>query len=171
MPDEPTAKVTNEVEPQLEPVKADPEPKIESVDELKLKVDELTRKLTNKDEEAKRVHNKLEKFEKEEEARKQAELSEIEKLTLRAEKAEKEAVEIRLNLTKREIAAKFDLPQILADRIQGATPEDMEQDAQKLAEQLPKPKANILPTNPGSGLNGVETDAQRYARLFGNQNN
>jgi hypothetical protein len=154
------------VEPQKETVKVEPEVKVESLDELKLKVEQLTRTVTNKEQEAERVHKKLEKFEQEEIKRKEAELSEIEKLNLRAEKAEKESVELKLNLQRREIAAKLELPEILIDRIKGVTPEEMEADAKKLIDELPKAtKSNISATNPGGGNRATETPEQTMKRL------
>lgn len=152
----------------VEPEKQEPE-KVEpkkSIEELIVENETLKRTVFNKDEEAKRVHNKLAKFEEEEKKRKEAELSEIEKANLRAEKAEKDAAELKLNLNRREIAAKLGLPEILIDRIKGETPEDMEADAKKLIDELPKPqKANISTTNPSSGSQQGETKEQRMERL------
>lgn len=167
MAEEVTEKVEQvAVEPQKIDEKKEPEKKAKTIDELIEENEKLHRSLANKDEEAKRVHNKLEKFEQEEAKRKEAELSEIEKANLRAEKAEKDAAELKLNLTRREIAAKLNLPEVLIDRIKGETPEDMEADAKKLIDELPKQqKTNISTTNPGGGNAQVETKEQRIARL------
>lgn len=166
MADEKDEKSTIEDEPQKETVKVEPE-KIESVDELKAMIEKLNRTVTNKEQEAERVHKKLEKFEKEEEQRKLAELSEIDKLKLEAETAKKEAAELKLNLKRREIAAKFDLPEILTDRIKGETPEEMEADAKRLVDELPKHKqVKVNETNPGGGTGREgETREQRMERL------
>jgi hypothetical protein len=162
MADEPTTEKVEKVaeEPQK------PEVKVESLDELKLKVEQLTRTVTNKDEEAQRVHKKLEKFELEEKKRIEAELSEMDKLKLEAKTAREEAAELKLNLKRREIAAKLELPEILIDRIKGETPEEMEADAKKLMDELPKQtKAKLGETNPGGGKEIVETREQTMKRL------
>lgn len=168
-----------EVEPQKEPEKVEvkkDETKVKSIEELIVENETLKHTVTNKEQEAERVHKKLQKFEDEEKQRDDAKLSEIEKVTKRAETAEKEAAESKQKLLRREIAAKvgidlkFEFPEILISRIQGGTPEEMEADAKKLIEELPKSKINLNPTNPGGGLGDKETDEQIKKRIFGSQN-
>jgi len=142
-----------------------------TLDELKAELDKALRTVKNREEEAARVHAKLEKFEKEEQARKEAEMTEMDKLKLQVENAEKEVATYRKTLMKREIASKYELPEVLIDRLQGETPEEMETDAKKLVDELPKAiKQSISPTNPGSNQSIQETDKQRFDRLFGSQN-
>ena len=164
MADELTAKVENVGEPQTK-VAEIAEPKTESIDELKLKVEELTRTVANKTEEAIRVHNKLEKYEKDEDDRKIAAMSEMDRLKLEAENAKKEVADLKQNLQRREIAAKLELPEVLIDRIKGVTPEEMEADAKQLLEQLPQARPVISATNPGADHNTGETREQRMKRL------
>lgn len=73
---------------------------------------------------------------------------------------------------RRDVAAKYNLPAQIAERLRGETAEDMEDDAKILAEALPKaPAPNI---NAGSG-NGAtpktggmtEADAQEFAAIYG----
>jgi len=152
----------------VEKVAEEPQKKeVESVDELKEMIEKLNRTVINKEQEAERVHKKLEKFEKEEEQRKLAELSEMDKLKLEAETAKKEAADLKLKLKRREIAAEFDLPEILTDRIKGETPEEMEADAKRLVDELPKHKqVKVNETNPGGGTGREgETREQTMKRL------
>jgi hypothetical protein len=78
--------------------------------------------------------------------------------------------EARKSLLKREVAAKVELPEILIDRLKGDSAEELEADAKKLLEELPKPKATISTTNPGSNQSIQETREQQFKRLFGSQN-
>ena len=57
--------------------------------------------------------------------------------------------EMKLNEQKINIAAEVGLPSILSLRIQGATPEEMKADAQKILEGLPIKQAPIPTTSPG----------------------
>ncbi len=74
---------------------------------------------------------------------------------------------------RRDTAAKFGLPDGLAKRLQGETPEELERDAQDLLADLPKPAApNInagnAPGNTGAGksyLGGLSE--QEFAARFG----
>jgi len=176
MADEITEKVeTPEIESPKEPARDLPDvPKLPDEDkrtktELKAELDKLQRTVANKEEEAARVHAKLEKFENEEKARKEAELSEKEKLELRAANAEKELAEARKSLLKREVAAKVELPEVLIDRLKGDSAEELEADAKKLLDELPKTKTTISTTNPGSNQSIQETREQQFKRLFGSQ--
>jgi hypothetical protein len=59
---------------------------------------------------------------------------------------------------------------VFADRLQGETPEELEADAKKILEALPKaPKQApaIGATNPGAGASQGETIAQQRARVYG----
>ena len=142
------------VTPEAAPVNESPE-----VAELKKRIKELNSESADR-------RKKLEAFEKTEADRKAAELSEVDRLKLEADRAKAELIEAR----KIAIAAKHGLPDLLADRLKGETLEELEADALKLKETLPKPAAaaaNINPTNPGAQGAAKETDAERRRRLFG----
>ena len=101
--------------------------------------------------------------------RKEAELTEAQKLSARLEEAEAELKKLRLDEMKRAAAAKVELPLVFADRLVGETPEELEADAKKLLEALPKaPKTpSVSPTNPGPGASQKETVEQQRARIYG----
>jgi hypothetical protein len=124
--------------------------------------------------EAAKYRKQAEAFEQAETKRKEAELSEMEKLQKRLAETEAEANRLRLEGLQRQAAEKAGLPASLAARLQGATLEELEADAAALAETLPKPQPTTPPTvpatNPGAAQQG-ETDAQRRARLYGSQVN
>ena len=135
---------------------------------LQKELEAAKRSLQNKTDEAKRVHGKLTKFEKAEEERKRAELSEMEKLQADLAKAQSDLKFATLTNLKRTVAEKTGLPAALFDRLKGETLEDLEADASALLEALPeaaKKTAPILNTsNPSTSLQG-ETDAERRVRL------
>ena len=64
-----------------------------------------------------------------------------------AEQAARKAAEIAI--LRRDVAAKLNVPALLADRLRGETPEDIEADAKLLLAGLPK--AGPPPGNAGSG--------------------
>lgn len=85
-----------------------------------------------------------------------------------AARAKAEAEALRGTTLRREIAAKHGLPDILAARLTGSTPEELEADAAALLAALPKtPKPTLAPTNPGGAATNGETRAQALARLNG----
>ena len=118
--------------------------------------------------EAKKQAEKLAAYEKAEEERKQAELSDLQKEQAKAAKFEKELNDTKLAIVRRDVAAKIGLPSVLADRLKGETAEEIEADATALLETLPKadPKkqSTINPTNP-SNASQAETLEQKKARL------
>jgi hypothetical protein len=74
-----------------------------------------------------------------------------------AEQARQQAQAASLQVLRRDIAAKLNVPAVLADRLVGSTPEELEADAKTLLASLPK---QPLPTaNAGAGAKsaGVET--------------
>ena len=110
--------------------------------------------------------DKLSKFEEAEKQRKEAEMTETEKLKVRAETAEAQTAKLLLEKQRGEVAAKVGLPAILADRIKGETPEEMEEDAKQMLTVIPKQKLNVSTTNPGqNALGQQETNAERAKRL------
>ena len=139
------------------------EVEVPTVEDLQETIDKLTLKVANKTEEAKRVHGKLEAFEKAEKEKGLDDLSEIGKL--QAQLSEKDAAlleaktslkKMKLNEQKINIAAEVGLPAVLSLRIQGETPEEMEEDARALMEGLPKKQARIPVTLPGENASKPE---------------
>jgi hypothetical protein len=110
---------------------------------------------------------KAEELAQAEEQRKQAEMTELQKLQASLEKAQAELKAAKIAEMKNAIAAKVNLPLAFADRLQGETPEELEADAKKLLEALPKPQPpKVSPTSP-SGASPGETIAQQRARVYG----
>jgi hypothetical protein len=106
--------------------------------------------------EAAERRKKLDEYEAAEAARKEADLSETEKMSKRLAEAERKAQEAEqraqaasVAVLRRDIAAKLNVPALLADRLRGETPEDIEADAKLLLAGLPK--AGTPPGNAGSG--------------------
>jgi len=128
-----------------------------SAEDLQKQLTKLQRKLTNKTEEAERVHKKLEIFEKKEEEKADAELSEIGKLNKQISekdellsRAEKALKEIQWNEQRRKVAREIGLPDEFAHRIEGTTREELEEDAKKVLDAIPARKSvSISPTIPG----------------------
>jgi hypothetical protein len=160
-----TAPVTDA--PVTPPVIAPVVPEPETIESLKLKLEAEKQHALNKEEEAARHFKKLQAFEKTEQDKKDAELSELQKEQKRTAELEKENKELKTNQIKLSIATKIGLPEVLALRLQGETPADIEADAKAILETLPKKApANGNPTNPGGGSQAVETDAERRKRLL-----
>ena len=112
-----------------------------------------------------KAQKKLAQYEQAEQSRKDAAMSELEKAQARATELEAELNKTRLATMRRDAAIKHGLPLELADRLMGETPEDIEADAAKLAELLPKKQAiNANPTNPNNAKQG-ETLQQQRVRL------
>lgn len=86
---------------------------------------------------------KLAEFQKADEERKRAEMSEVERLQADLEAARKAEESARAEIAKRDLegersklAAEFKFPAAMAGRITGATPEEMREDAKALAEAI-----------------------------------
>jgi len=149
-------------EPVIEKVDPVKEPTLE---ELKLELAQAKQHATNKEEEAARHFKKLQTFEQAEQAKKDAELSELDKEKKARVALEAENKKIKLDLLKRDTATKVGLPEVLASRLQGETPEEIEADAKQLLETLPKKPNPASATNPGGDHQVTETDAERRKRL------
>lgn len=109
----------------------------------------------------------LDQLKAEKKQREDAALSETERLRKQATEAAAQVQKLQADIWRRDVVAETGIPSILADRINGATKEEMLADAKKLAEALPKQSApKIPPTNPGNA-DPSETAAQQRARLFG----
>ena len=101
----------------------------------------------------------------------QANLTELQKATARAEKAEAEAEKARLMVLRHEVAAANNLPAVLAARLQGATREEMEADAKALADLLPAANTAQIPQGlriePGVGRVNPASDESAARAFFG----
>ena len=150
----------------------DPEPVVAKVDEPKKDdtqdVEFYKGRAKAMEKEARKQAEKLAAYEKAEEDRKQAELSDLQKEQAKAARFEKELNDTKLAIVRRDVAAKIGLPSALADRLKGETLEEIEADATALLETLPKAdqkkQSTINPTNPGAASQ-AETMAQKKARL------
>ena len=151
--------------PVVEPKIEKPAEKPLTLEELKAENERLTRHAANKEQEAERLHKKVEAYDKKEQDKLDAELSELDKEKKARAKLEEENKKLKVDSLKTSIAAKLGLPESLALRLQGETPEEIEKDAKEILETLPKKTAVTNPTNPGGGLQATETDAERRKRL------
>lgn len=123
-------------------------------------------KLRQFEKDAKAYKKRLDELEAADIKRKEAELSETDKLKAQLVKATNDLNALRLTELKRQAGAKFKLPEAFITRLNGTTLEELEADAEALAKALPK--QTIPPTNPGMTQTG-ETREQQRARLFGGQ--
>jgi septal ring factor EnvC (AmiA/AmiB activator) len=136
-----------------------------TLDEMAAEVARMEKALKEANKEAASRRKKLDDFEKAEQARKDAELSEVERLKKEAETYKAQAAEAQRSVLQRDIAAEVGLPPVLASRLQGADREAMIEDAKAMLEALPKPTTPTgRATNPGAATQG-ETDEQRRQRL------
>ena len=150
-----------------EPVVAKVEPKEEPKKDEMNEVEFLKGKAKAFEKEAQAAAKKLAAYEKAEEERRQAELTDLQKAQEKSARLEAELKAKELSILRRDIAAKVELPAVLADRLKGETAEEIEADAKALLETLPKNEKkapSINPTNPG-GATQSETLAQKKQRL------
>lgn len=108
-----------------------------------------------------------------EQKRKEAEMTELQKLQAELEKERAERKALMLTEMRRAAAIKVELPLVFADRLKGETPEELEADAKVILEALPKaPKPPAIgATNPGAGASQGETAEQQLARIHGKSAN
>jgi len=120
-----------------------------------------------------KAEKELDKFLKAEDERKKAELSETERLRQEKADLEKQNADLLLKQWKRDAAAEAKLPANCADRLQGATLEELQEDAMRFAEALPKPAKNavLTATAPADGQAKGETIEQQRARIHGDGGN
>jgi len=124
----------------------------------------------------KKANNEAAKYRKEAEtaaarikAQEDAELSEMDKLKKQVAEYEAKLTQVERQALQRKIANEFELPEMLALRIQGDDEDAMREDAKALAATLPKkPTApNLSATNPGNGQPMGESLIQQRARVYG----
>ena len=125
-------------------------------------------KLREVEKQAKKEKQELEQLRAEKQKRAEAEMTEAQRLQKQLEEAQAQNARLTTDAWRTKAAAAANLPSIFADRIQGATEEEMLADARKLAEALPKGKTTpaINATNPVNAST-TETEAQMRERLQG----
>jgi hypothetical protein len=127
------------------------------------------RKLRDVEKQYKQEKKELERLKADEARRKEAEMSETEKLKARADRLEAELTQERSERLRLKVASKYNLD-ALASRLKGETEEELEADAQELAKLLPtkteeKKQPQLKATDIANGQNG-KTDAQRRAEIY-----
>jgi seryl-tRNA synthetase len=160
-PVEPTQVVAEIPTPAAEPLVEEPYDKERAM--------LLIEKLRSEVKDLKPKAKKADDMEVAEKARKDAELPEIERLKKEAKDLQNQLKKLEVTTKRAEVARKVGLPDVLADRIQGETSEEMEADAKLIFDALPKgpkPPPTVSPTNPGGAVIG-ETVAQQSARIHG----
>jgi hypothetical protein len=136
-----------------------------TLDELAAENQRMQAALKEANKEAAARRKKLEEYEKAEQERKLAELSETDRLKQELAQAQARVKAAEITELQRSVADEVGLPAILAARIQGADREAMTADAKTLLAALPKAGApGGSPTNPGGATKG-ETDAEKRKRL------
>ena len=170
MPETEVAEVETQVEttteaPKTETVKGevfDPARAMRTIEALRAEIKELKPKA-----------KQAEELTAAEQKRKEAEMTELQKLTAQLEKANAELKAAQLADMRRTAAVEAGLPLVFADRLKGETPEELAEDAKKILEALPKtPKTpTVSATNPGAGASQGETIDQQRARVYGTGQN
>jgi cytochrome c556 len=129
----------------------------------------LIDKLRNEIKDLKSKAKKADELSEAEQKRKEAEMTEVDRLNKQLADAQAELKAARIATLQRDAATKHNLPAELASRLKGETPEELEADAKALAELLPKPKTPPLkPTYPGNNASGEsETYEEKRRRLLG----
>lgn len=125
----------------------------------------LIDKLRSEIKELKPKAKKAEELDAQAKAQAEKDLSEAQKLAKRLAEVEAELSATKRRELQTAVAKRHGLPDVLATRLQGETPEELEADAKALAATLPKP--NLPATNPGGNAQQGMTDAERRARLYG----
>ena len=154
-PTQPAASVTPASEPTEEPF--DKERAMNTI-----------RQLREVEKQSKATNKELEQLRAEKKQREEAEMTEAQRLQKQTAELQEQNSKLQASIWRTEAAAAANLPSIFANRVQGATQEEMLADAKKLAEALPKQsKAPTLnATNPANSTQ-TETPAQQRERLFG----
>ena len=162
--------MTNE-DPKTEMVDVEVQDTKTAVDEQpeefdKTRAMDLIRKQRDELKQAKKAAAELEHYKKLEEERKQAEMTESERLKLELDKLQSELTAKTVRTMQIEVAAKLGLPAALSDRLHGETLEEMEEDAKAILEVLPKQKAapNTGATNPGEKAGSGDTFEDAHKR-------
>ena len=95
-------------------------------------------------------------------------MSETERLQAELADAQRRADELATKQAQRDAAEKVGLPAVFAERIKGATPEEMEADAKLLLDNMPKAKQKpIGGMSPAEAEQKGLTDDDRRKFLYG----
>ena len=124
--------------------------------------------LRKEEKEWKRKERELNELKAKDEERKKADMTEAERYKQEAESLKAELARERVGRMRLQVAAEYNLPEALANRLQGESLDDMKADAEQLAKLLPKPKKEnptLNPTDIGDGKKG-ETDQQKRNRIY-----
>jgi hypothetical protein len=162
-----TETVTAEVVETTTATETQTQPAGKTPAELQAELARVEAALKDANKEAASRRKKLEEFEKAEQARKDAELSETERLKKELQSAQSKLEAAQRTELQRSVSDEVGLPAVFAARIQGADRDAMLADAKAILAVLPKgttlaPK--IGPTNPGAATKG-ETDDEKRRRL------
>lgn len=161
-----TVETTTEAVVETTTVPAPQSPVSKTLDELKAENERLQSALKERNKEEAARRKKLEALEKAEEERKNAELTEQQRLQKEVETLRSQAESANRALLQRSVADEIGLLPVFAARIQGKTREEMVADAQAMRDALPRATAPTgTPTNPGSGATRGETDEEKRKRL------
>lgn len=145
---------------------APPAPVSKTLDEVLAENERMAKALKEANAESAKRRKKLDEFEAAEQKRKDAELSEQERLKKEVETLRAQAESANRAVLQRDIAAEVGLPPTFAARIVGADRETMLEDAKAMLSALPKASAPTLSaTNPSGGVTRGETDEERRKRL------
>ena len=132
---------------------------------------ELITKLREIEKQYKQDKKKFDQLEAEEKKRKDAELSEVERLRKQADELAEQKAKLESDILRRDVITETGLPAFFAERLKGATKEELLADAEALKKSLPQLKQpSQAITNPGQAT-ANETEEQRRERLFGRQGN
>lgn len=159
-----------QVETQVEPTQPAPDTKTVDGDAFDLpRAMALIEKLRGEIKELKPKAKQADELTAAEQKRREAEMTELERLQGELKTARAELKKAQVAEMRRAAAAAVGLPLAFADRLMGETSEDLEADAKKLLEALPKaPKTPpVSPTSPGGNASTGETLAQQRARIYG----
>ena len=165
MPDEATPQV--EMTETVVETPTAQEPETETVEEFdKDRAMATIKNLRGFEKQAKQLEKQLSVFQKQEEERKRAEMSEIDRLKADLEERDNALKSVQLLELKRQVAKEFELPEALASRLQGEDLDALKADAAALSQEIPKqkPQPKISIMNPGSTATG-ETRDERNRRL------
>lgn len=104
-----------------------------------------------------------------EKKRKEAEMTELQKLEVKLHELEAENKTTKLSLLRSKVGTKFNLPTEIAELLPDLPEAEMEAKAEALAKAIPAKQApNLNPNNPGANNNAKVSDEDRKAFMFGN---
>jgi hypothetical protein len=117
--------------------------------------------------EEKRLKAELKDYERlkaDEQKRLDAQLSETDRLKKQADELANQNAKLLLDILRRDVVAETGIPPVFAERLKGATKEEMLADAQEILKVLPQPTKqapHLKITNPGNAGTGMTDDERR----------